>query len=326
MSERFEIEDAIAKAHSVLSKYDIDKVKVAYSGGSDSDTVLWFLKNIGYDVGAVFYDTGLEYKATHEHIENMRNYFEIDVIKAKMSIPTSNKKYGHPFISKLVSDYLSRLQKHNFDFSEDGNKSFEDLWKKYPNAKSALQWWTNKNKTYFRIDRNKYLKEFLIEYGLPFRVSSKCCEGAKKQPAKQYFIDNGIELCIMGIRQNEQRAGYSNCFIPAKKWPYDIYFPLYWWSDKTKNKYDYDNKIIHSKCYTEYGLSRTGCAGCPYGRNFEQELLVLEKHEPKLHNGVKNIFSESYEWTRVYREFKKKNGDNRQIDLFIAQSQDNQDG
>ena len=64
--------------------------------------------------------------------------------------------------------------------------------------------------------------------------------------------------------------------------------------------------IIHSKCYTEYGLTRTGCAGCPFGHNFEYELDVLQKYEPKLYKACNNIFGESYEYTRKYREFYKE--------------------
>lgn len=61
-----------------------------------------------------------------------------------------------------------------------------------------------------------------------------------------------------------------------------------------------------SKCYTEYGLKRTGCAGCPFGRDFEYELEVIQKYEPKLYKAVNNIFGDSYEYTRKYREFVKK--------------------
>lgn len=69
-----------------------------------------------------------------------------------------------------------------------------------------------------------------------------------------------------------------------------------------KDAYD----IEHSKCYTEYGLKRTGCAGCPFGRDFEYELEVIQKYEPKLYKAVNNIFGDSYEYTRKYREFVKK--------------------
>ena len=59
-------------------------------------------------------------------------------------------------------------------------------------------------------------------------------------------------------------------------------------------------------CYTEYGLKRTGCCGCPFGRDFEFELEVLEQYEPNLYKAVCNVFKDSYEYTRKYREFCKE--------------------
>ena len=54
-----------------------------------------------------------------------------------------------------------------------------------------------------------------------------------------------------------------------------------------------------------YLRKRTGCAGCPYGKDFEFELEVIKKYEPKLYNAVNNIFGDSYEYTRKYLEFRK---------------------
>ena len=62
--------------------------------------------------------------------------------------------------------------------------------------------------------------------------------------------------------------------------------------------------IEHSKCYSEYKMTRTGCAGCPFGSGFEAELDTLKKYEPNLYVAVNNIFGDSYKYTRLYREFK----------------------
>lgn len=53
-------------------------------------------------------------------------------------------------------------------------------------------------------------------------------------------------------------------------------------------------------------MKRTGCAGCPYGRDFEFELEVVKQHETKLYKAVTNVFKDSYEYTRKYREFRKE--------------------
>lgn len=56
----------------------------------------------------------------------------------------------------------------------------------------------------------------------------------------------------------------------------------------------------------EYGMSRTGCCGCPCALNFESELEILKTYEPKLYKAVTNVFKDSYEYTRKYREFAQK--------------------
>lgn len=117
--------------------------------------------------------------------------------------------------------------------------------------------------------------------------------------------DSDVMLDIFGVRKAEggARVRYGNCFDESDK--YDNYRPLFWYKDSDKEDYEKAYGIVHSKCYTEYGLKRTGCCGCPYGRDFENELDVIEKYEPKLYKAVTNIFKDSYEYTRKYVEFRK---------------------
>lgn len=304
--------DSFTKTISVLDGYKDKNIRVCYSGGSDSDDMLWLLKYMDYNIKAVFYDTGLEYKATWDHLDWMKSQgFDIDIIPAVRSIPISNKIYGHPFLSKFVSEMLSRLQKHNFNFQQDGLKEYEELINIFPKAKMAINWWCNKNGkgNRYNIDNNNLLKEFLIDNGLPFPVSNKCCDGAKKLPIKKYAKENNIDLMLLGIRKAEGgiRAGqYKNCFLQREE-TYSMYFPLFWWKNEDKLLFDAEMKIKHSNCYEVYGLKRTGCAGCPFGRNFEDELNVIEKYEPRLYKGINNIFAPSYECMKKYKIYQKEN-------------------
>jgi hypothetical protein len=51
-------------------------------------------------------------------------------------------------------------------------------------------------------------------------------------------------------------------------------------------------------------MKRTGCPGCPYGKEFEQELEFMQKYEPKFYRAAWKIFGASYEYTRGYLEFR----------------------
>ena len=140
-----------------------------------------------------------------------------------------------------------------------------------------------------------------------FRISNKCCDWAKKNIAKGYKKENNIDLNVIGLRRAEggaRQLRYKNCF-DQKENGISEYRPIWWYTDEDKKSYEDACGIIHSECYTKYGLTRTGCSGCPFGRNFEEELAIIEEHEPKLFKAVNNIFKNSYDYTRKYREFVK---------------------
>lgn len=263
-----------------------------------------------HKVEYVWFDTGIEYQATKDHLRYLEDKYGIEIkrYKAIKPIPVTCKKYGVPFLSKLVSKTIMALQKHNFKWE---NKSFDELIQEYPNSKSYIKWWCNQYQpktSTWNIARNKWLKEFLIENPPTFKISDKCCKYAKKEVKKRCNKENNYDLECIGVRKSEggiRAISYKNCFSHYDN-KIDEYRPLFFF--KNNDKIDYENifNIIHSKCYTEYGLTRTGCAGCPFGNDFEQKLDVLQKYEPKLYKACNNIFGESYEYTRKYRKFYKE--------------------
>lgn len=304
------IRDNLIKADSIINNNKYKKIICSISGGADSDLVLDICSKIDKDkkIDYVWFDTGLEYQATKDHLKYLEDKYNIKIkpYKAIKPIPLSCREYGQPFLSKRVSEYLSRLQKHNFKYEDE---SFEELYKKYPNCKIALFWWCNSNRhDSFNINHNKWLKEFIIANQPTFKVSNNCCDYAKKNVVHKCIRENEYDLAIVGVRKAEGGArstAYKNCF-DEKENGCDNYRPLFWYFDNDKVDYEKQYDVTHSECYTKYGLKRTGCAGCPYGKDFEFELNVINKYEPKLYKAVNNIFGNSYEYTRKYKEFCKR--------------------
>jgi 3'-phosphoadenosine 5'-phosphosulfate sulfotransferase (PAPS reductase)/FAD synthetase len=261
----------------------------------------------------VFFDTGLEYQATKDHLEYLETKYDIKIKreKAVKPIPICCRTYGQPFLSKQVSEFISRLQRHNFKWED---KSFEELIKEYPKCRSALKWWCNKwekgkngQESRFNINYNKFLKEFMVKYPPSHPISNKCCHYAKKLVAHNYKVNNGIDLSITGVRKAEGGAratAYKSCFTSKlDEGKADEFRVIFWYKTEDKRAYKDKFNMKHSKCYECYGLTRTGCAGCPFGKDFEKELEIIEKYEPKLYKAVNNIFGDSYAYTRAYREF-----------------------
>lgn len=288
------------------------RVMVSISGGSDSDIVIDLMAKTVKDMSKlhfVFFDTGLEYQATKDHLVYLEEKYGIQIerLRPKKPLPTCSREFGEPFISKLVSEYMMRLQRHGFQW-EDG--SYEELLVKYPKCTSALKWWCNAwgEGSSFNISRNKWLKEFIQANPPQFRISNKCCQYVKKKPAIDYKKEKDIDLSITGLRKAEggvRAKMYKTCFTKREGEVSD-YRPIWWYTDEDKKSYEDACGIVHSECYIKYGLKRTGCAGCPFGRNFEDELKVIQEFEPKLYKAVNKVFGNSYEYTRRYREFAKE--------------------
>lgn len=265
----------------------------------------------------VFFDTGIEYSATKEHLDYLEQKYNIKIERqrAKCPVPLGCKTYGQPFLSKFVSQMIERLQNKNFDFVNDGNKSFEELKTKYPNCEGALTWWCNEyheqegKKSHFNISNNRYLKEFMIANPPTFNISDKCCLGAKKNTSHDYEKENSFDLKCVGLRQAEggiRSSAYKNCydFDSAKK--IQDFRPIWWFTDEDRKTYEKMYGIVHSKCYTEYGFKRTGCCGCCFNSRFEEVLFKIKEVEPQLYQAVNNIFKDSYAYTRAYRKFKRQ--------------------
>lgn len=306
----FMIQDAIPRTQRVIEQYD--NIVCSISGGADSDIMLDMVTKLDprQKVKYVYFDTGIEMEATKRQIEFLKQKYgvEIETYKPKEPVAYAVRKYGYPFYSKQFSEYIYRLQKHNFK-RED--KPFEELYKEYPNCKAALRWWCNKFKEgehrplMTEIGSAPYLKEFMIQNPPTFQISPKCCDKSKKEPAAT--AQKGADIALVGIRKAEggvRSTAYKSCFVDGKKGKQ--HFPLFWFKTEDKEEYERFYQVEHSDAYKVYGCKRTGCAGCPFGSGFESEIEMLEKYEPKLAKAVKKIFEPAHEYTRAYRKFREE--------------------
>lgn len=308
--------DMATKAWATIRRHD--KIMVGVSGGQDSDIMLDLFIRLDVEKKAiyVYFKTGMEYEATLRHLKDLEEKYGIKIERQPpiLPIPTCCRKYGVPFWSKRVSEYIYRLQRHNFKWED---KPFEVLIKEYPNCRAALRWWcnhyekkTNGAESSLNIAYVPWLKEFITENHPP-KISAKCCQKAKKDPSAKYEKEHDFDLACTGLRKLEggnRAIAFSTCFSKTNTGA-DTYRPLFWLSDADKREYMEHYGVTSSDCYTVWGMDRTGCPGCPYGKNFEQELELMQKHEPKFYRACLKIFGESYEYTRAYlryREAKKQ--------------------
>lgn len=198
------IADSFVKAESVLSAHARPWASV--SGGADSDIVMDICAKLDpeHRVQYVWFDTGLEYQATKDHLKYLQEKYGVKIHRGKpvKPIPLCCHDYGQPFLNKIVSEILEQLQRHNFQWEDE---SYETLMARYPKCKSGIKWWTNQyeGRSRFNSNHNSFLKEFLIESPPWFKISAKCCKYAKKEVAKSWNKEHDVDVEINGIRHSE---------------------------------------------------------------------------------------------------------------------------
>ena len=304
----------------------------SYSGGSDSDIMIDLIERTRtlFDlppITYVFFNTGLEMKATKDHVKAVADKYGVNVqtIRPKISIVQASRKYGIPFVSKIMSGGFEEWQKKGVpltiadEYAAAENKQAKraELSKRYPHCESLINFLCCCNKDgdprpniQLVINSSKYMLDFIKEYPPDFKVSAKCCDYCKKQPA--HNIQKGYEMIITGERRDEggmrsvpRKDCTTMCFTETSSGQFRLR-PLYYVSDNDKAWYKEYYNIRYSDAYEVYGLTRTGCCGCPISYKAIEDLNKIEPYEPNVVKASWAIFGKSYKYRQKYNEYKKE--------------------
>lgn len=304
----------------------------AIRGGADSDILIDVIERTraGFDlppVKYVFFNTGLEMKATKDHVKAQAQKYgvEIEEVRPKINIVLAARKYGIPFVSKIMSGGLSEWQKKGVPLTiadeyaeaEDKAAKREELRERYPKCESLINFLCCCNKDgeprpniQLVINSSKYMLDFIKQTPPEFQISAKCCDYCKKQIAHK--VQKEFEMIITGERRDEggmrsvPRQGEANsamCFAETSSGQYRLR-PLYYVSDKDKAWYKDYYGIRYSDAYEVYGLTRTGCCGCPISYKAVDDLELIRPYEPNVVKAAWNIFGDSYRYRQQYNEYK----------------------
>jgi 3'-phosphoadenosine 5'-phosphosulfate sulfotransferase (PAPS reductase)/FAD synthetase len=307
----------------------------SYSGGADSDLLIDLIETARTimpslpPVKYVFFNTGLEMKATKDHVKATEAKYgiEIEELRPKTNIVQATRKYGVPFVSKIMSEGLSNWQKKGvpisvgdeYDQAEDKAAKRAELRERYPKCESLLNFLCCCNKDgeprpniQLVINSSKYMRDFIAENPPDFKISAKCCDYCKKQVA--HSIQKDYEMVITGERRAEggmrsvpRSESWSQnntmCFSETSSGQFR-FKPLYYVSDKDKEWYKENFGLRYSDAYEVYGLKRTGCCGCPISYRAVDDLELIRPYEPNVVKAAWNIFGKSYEYRQKYNEYK----------------------
>lgn len=273
--------DRMGVIKEVNKKYGLeDNAYLSFSGGKDS-TIVHFLLDMalpGNNIPRVFIDTGIEYMAIRNFVMEMASKDpRFVIIKPSKPIKAVLDKYGYPFKSKEHSLKVGQWQR--------GLRS--------PNLK--------KYKSGGEFQCPHFLK-YQFSDGFKLKLSEKCCFELKKKPVHKWEIDNDRRISITGMRNEEggQRANIKGCILTDNKGKLKRFHPLMVIGEDWEEEFVERNSIPLCALYKEpYNFKRTGCKGCPFALNLEEQLEIMEIYMPNERKQCELI------WKPVYDEYRR---------------------
>lgn len=319
----------------------------SYSGGADSDIMIDLIEQTRKlfnlpEVDYVFFNTGLEMKATKDHVKAVAEKYGVTIkeVRPKINIVKATREHGIPFVSKIMSGGLSEWQKKGvplsiadeYNLAKDKHAKRMELKERYPKCESLINFLCCCNKDgeprpniQLVINSSKYMRDFINECPPDFKISAKCCDYCKKQIAHK--VQKDYEMIITGERRDEggmrsvpRKDNTALCFTETASGQYRLR-PLYYVSDKDKAWYKNRYGIRYSDAYEVYGLTRTGCCGCPISYKAVDDLELIRPYEPNVVKAAWNIFGKSYIYRKKYNEYKKKRIAAEKADSAVLEGQ-----
>lgn len=304
----------------------------SYSGGADSDILIDLIERTRAMFGLppvkyVFFNTGLEMQATKDHVKHTSEKYNVAIkeCRPKINIVMAARQYGIPFVSKIMSAGLSEWQRkgiplsiaEEYEQAEDKAGKRRELKERYPKCESVINFLCCCNSAgdprpqiQLVINSSKYMRDFIRECPPDFKISAQCCDYCKKKVA--HSAQKDFDMIITGERRDEggmrsvpRKDNTALCFTETSSGQYRLR-PLYYVSDKDKAWYKERYGIRYSDAYEVYGLTRTGCCGCPISYKAVDDLELIRPYEPNVVKAAWNIFGKSYEYRKKYSAYKDR--------------------
>lgn len=279
--------DRIKAIQETNKLYDLENNSyISFSGGKDSVVVHYLIDLAlpGNKIPRVFINTGIEYLDIVKYVKELAsNDDRFIIIQPSQNIKETLEKYGYPFKSKEHSQKV-------FEYNRSGLLPY---LKRYVEGINEA---TGKKSNFSCPLQLKY--QFTEDFkNNGFKVSQFCCKKLKKEPIKKYETKSKRYIGITGMRSEE--GGFRKqlgCITQKGK----RFNPLVVITEDWENEFIKQNNIKLCKLYyPPFNFKRTGCKGCPFALNLQEQLTVMEKYLPQERRQCEMI------WKPVYEEYRK---------------------
>lgn len=280
MDNEFILFDRLEVIRKTIQEYGEENFYLSFSGGKDS-TVVHHLLDMAIPenrIPRVFINTGIEYVDIVKFVRGLaRKDDRIEIVNNTRNIRKTLEKEGYPFKSKYHSRRWADFQK--------GQRMGERYYK-------------GENK--FSERRCPQFLKYQFEQQMPFKISGKCCDRLKKDSFHKWHKENKKRIHITGmmreeggqrnntvciLKKNDKVIGFNPLSKVSKEWEQ-------WFIDK------YNIKLC--RLYLEpFNFERTGCKGCPFAINLQEQLETMEKYLPNERKQCEIL------WKPVYDEYRR---------------------
>lgn len=243
-------------------KYE-DNCYISFSGGKDSTVLLHLARQIYPNIPAVYIDTGLEFPEVREFALSQANIIKL---VPKMNFKQVIEAYGYPVVSKEQAAFIQ-------EYRDTKSEKLKDI-----------RWNGNK------YGRGKISKKYRYLVNAPFKISDKCCDIMKKNPAQLFEKESGLHPIIgtMACESAQRKSNWLMYGCNAFNTKRPTSKPLSFWTEQDILEYIVKYKVSYSKAYGDIvkdknglwrttGESRTGCMFCLFGVQYEKEPNKLQR-------------------------------------------------
>ena len=279
----FLLQDRIQKIQQIINQYGEENFYISFSGGKDSAALSKLVDMALPDnnIPRVYADTGIELNMIRQFVYDMSEWdWRIEIIKPTQNIKDILEFYGYPFKSKEHSLYVDQFQRH-------GKQSA--YYKRYLFPQES-------RKSYACPKKLRY--QFTDEFSL--NISKKCCDMLKIAPLNNFERERNKPYAITGIMRSEGGArNNAHCLVFRGK-KFVKFHPMSILTKEWEEWFIESYNVEICDIYKEpYNFPRTGCKGCPYIINLQEELDILQKYFPAERKQCEII------WKPVYDEYRR---------------------
>lgn len=270
----------------MYADYSLEKkAYISFSGGKDSAVLskLFDVALPGNHIPRVYINTGIDYKAIVDFVEVYgKRDGRLQIIKPSQNIKAILEEYGYPFKSKEHSQKVAVYQHSGL-------------------GKTVLNYIGQGEKQSFlcpSVLRYNFSDKFTL------KVSDKCCYKLKKEPVEKWTIENNRPVSITGIRHDEGglRQSVTSCTVFYDDTCKNLkkFHPLLPLPDSFIDEFIQEYNLELCKLYyPPYNFKRTGCKGCPYSVDLQNQLDVMAVYFPAERKQCEYI------WKPVYTEYRR---------------------